>query len=138
MKNLYRSIKFYFVYRNTILKNRDILKNDFNVDIDWVNRLYTVINVPETEVEEPFNIRKADIEAMSKKYVDDYVKSMNKWYSQNSLRELIEIYEFRKISKYSYLMVTGYSMFKTNKVANVLMYFVLPVSIIISLLAYFL
>lgn len=134
MKKLYRSIKFYFHYRRVILKNKAFLKQKFNIDVDWVNRLYTVVNVPDEDLEPPYNVRKADIDLLSKRYIDEYIKELNRWFSNNGLKEFVEMYDYQKLDKFSHLFVIGYSMFRTNRVANFFYYFFLPLLLITSII----
>jgi hypothetical protein len=51
--SIFKKIKFYFQYRKIILKNKEEFQNSFNLRIDRVNRIYTVINIPNELFEEP-------------------------------------------------------------------------------------
>ena len=63
--NLFKRLKLFFLYRSTIKKNLLTLNSSFNLRKDLSNRLYTVINVPVENFDEPYNIRTSDINAIA-------------------------------------------------------------------------
>jgi hypothetical protein len=92
--------------------------------------MYTVINVPEELVGEAFSLKKSDIDRISENYVRQYYVDLGKELNKLNLIELFDVYEIRKVDKYSYLLVVGFSQFKSQKYYNFLYYGVIPFSII--------
>lgn len=108
--NLFKKIKFFFVYRRIIKKNKARLEGEFNLRIDKVNRMYTVLNLPEDAV-----IYGKDL---SEKYIKKYLSDVDLFSKEIGLSELIGLLNMKQIDKQNYLVVFGYSKFNTAKVAN--------------------
>jgi hypothetical protein len=96
--------------------------------------MYTVLNIPETIFEEPYNLRRADIDTLSRNYILDFRKNMSSYLVSKGLLELFDTYEIRKVDKYSYLIIMGYALFNTRKVANNL---IISSIILLTLLIFF-
>jgi hypothetical protein len=108
--NLFKKIKFFFEYRRIIKKNKARLEGEFNLRIDKVNRMYTVLNLPEDAV-----IYGKDL---SEKYIKKYLSDVDLFSKEIGLSELIGLLNMKQIDKQNYLVVFGYSKFNTAKVAN--------------------
>jgi hypothetical protein len=128
-----KKLRTFFYWRKIIDKNRMIIQNRFNLRKDYACRLYTVINVPEELVGDSYSLRKSDIDIITKNYVETYTKEVSKWFNENGLIELYTIYEIRKVEKYSWLIVIGFSQFETIKFYNRLYYVFIPLVVISSL-----
>jgi len=106
--------------------------------VDKANRLYTVLNIPQDMVGEPYNIKKSDIDIISEKFVKEFISSLSIFLDSKNMRELYKVYEVKKVDKFSYLIVIGFSLFQSNKYYDNLYYKVIPtltiISIIISLI----
>jgi hypothetical protein len=127
---MFKRLKNFFFYRKTIKNNLLLLQQKFNIRIDGAIRMYTVINVPEELVGEAFSLKKSDIDRISENYVRQYYVDLGKELNKLNLIELFDVYEIRKVDKYSYLLVVGFSQFKSQKYYNFLYYGVIPFSII--------
>ena len=114
--NLFNRIKLFLFYRSTIKNNLLTLNSSFNLRKDLSNRLYTVINVPVDNFEEPYNIRTSDINAIAENYIRDYCIKIGQALDYMGLKELYKIYSINKVDKYSYLVIIGFSLFQTDKV----------------------
>ena len=114
--NLFNRIKLFLFYRSTIKNNLLTLNSSFNLRKDLSNRLYTVINVPVENFEEPYNIRTTDINTISENYIRDYCIKIGQALDYMGLKELYKIYSISKVDKYSYLVIIGYSLFQSDKV----------------------
>ena len=114
--NLFNQIKLFFIYKSTIKNNLLTLNSSFNLRKDLCNRLYTVINVPVDNFEEPYNIRTTDINTISENYIRDYCIKIGQALDYMGLKELYKIYSITKVDKYSYLVIIGFSLFQTDKV----------------------
>jgi len=124
--SLRKKIQLYLTYRKTLEKNRENLFQNFTSRIDKVYRIYTVINLPKEELDEPYNFRKRDLDIFAEKYIRDYSQNIAKYLNSLGLNELYDIYEIKKVDKFSYLIVIGYKLFNTDKLARTFWLKVLP------------
>jgi len=124
--SLRKKIQLYLTYRKTLEKNRENLFQNFTSRIDKVYRIYTVINLPKEELDEPYNFRKRDLDIFAEKYIRDYSQNIAKYLNSLGLNELYNIYEVKKVDKFSYLIVIGYKLFNTDKLARTFWLKVLP------------
>jgi hypothetical protein len=97
-----------------------------------------VLNIPEDLIGEAYSLKKSDIDKISENFTREFTIEVSKFLDTKGLKELYEIYEIRKVDKYSYLVIIGFSGFKSTIFFNWLYYAIIPVSIlsgiIISLL----
>lgn len=137
--NIFKKIKIYRQYRDSISKIERDLSSQFNVRIDNVGRLYTVLNIPEEIFEEPYNIRKSDIDAIAQNYIRDYSSRLSNFLNQNNLIELYDFYSIEKVEKYSYLLIFGFSLMNTEKFFKRLYFGFIPItSIVLFTILFFL
>jgi len=136
--SIIRKIKLFKEYLK-ILKDREVdLESEFSARIDKVGRIYKVVNVPPNEIGTNFNLKKSDIDRISLGYINLYKDKLALYLNNIGLIELYSEYEVRKVGKYNYLIVFGYSLFRSDKIVKTLLYKVLPVSIVlISIICYF-
>ena len=71
-----------------------------------------------------YNIKKIGFESLS----------LNRFLNSKGLGELFSIYDVKKVDKYSYLVVIGYSLFKSNEYYNKLYWRVYPIIGIVSII----
>jgi hypothetical protein len=110
----------------------------FGFRIDNANRLYTVLNVPEELVGEAYSLKKSDIDTISQNFIREFAKETSTFLNTKGLNELFDIYEVKKVDKYSYLIVIGFSLFKSNTFYNRLYYIFIPTTIILGTILTFL
>jgi hypothetical protein len=110
-----KKIRLFFSFRKTLKKISPDLENNFNTRVDGASRLYTVINVPPNIVEEPYNLRKEDIDNIARSFIQEYSKKLSTFLNSKGLMELYDFYEVKKIDKYSYLVIMGFSLFNSTK-----------------------
>jgi hypothetical protein len=131
---LFKKIKLYREFKKQI----DVSKNDllklFNTRVDDSYRLYTVLNIPEQVIGEAFTIKKSDIDKISENFIREFTFELSKYLDSNNLKELYEIYEVKKVDKYSYLIVVGFSLFKSNKYYENINYKLIPSVIVLTIL----
>ncbi len=135
---LFKKIKMFLQYRRSIKKIKDDLRNQLNVKVDRAYRLYTVINIPEENFEPPYNIRKSDIDAISEKFLKEYFSKLQPILDKAGLMEMYVVYDIQKVGKYSYLPIVGFSLFKTNEVFRKLLLRWIPITLLLSLVSFFL
>ena len=128
-----KKIKLYLEYRKNIFKIENELLSNFNIKIDKAARLYTVMNIPPNLIEEPYNIRKADVDAIATLYIKTFSGKLADFLNTKGLYELYTFYDSSKIGEYSYLLIYGFSLFKSDKfllklykyVSIILLFFIL-------------
>lgn len=134
--SLYKKIKLFWEYQKKIDSSKFELSSKFNIRIDSAKRMYTVLNIPEELIGEAYSLKKSDIDRISENYVKQYTSELSNFLNTNGLSELFDFYEIKKVDKYSYLIIFGFSLFQNTKYYNSVYYIILPtvISIIISLL----
>ena len=131
--SIFKKIKIFKSFKKALKLNRTELEQRFNIRIDNANRLYTVLNVPEEVIGEPYNIRKSDIDKIAENFIKEYSTEVAKFLDSKGLQELYEFYKVDKVGKYSYLIVIGYSLFRSNEYYNNIYYKIIP-SVVISII----
>lgn len=125
---IFRDLRLFFSYRRLIRKNRINLEGDFFIRIDNADRMYTVINIPANLVEEPYNLRKQDVDLIAEKYIKDYVFNLSNFLNSIGLAELYDFYEpIKKVDKYSYLLVLGFKPLDSVQINKIIYRIVLPI-----------
>ena len=136
-KNVYltKKISLFKFYKKIIKENSVELERNFGLRIDKAQRMYTVLNIPEEIVGDAFSLKKTDIDRISENYIKEYSSEITRFLASKGLGELLSFYEVRKVDKYSYLIVIGYSMFKSNEYYDKLYWRVYPIIGILAIVA---
>jgi hypothetical protein len=133
-----KKLRIFRDFKKVLKLNRTELQEVFGARIDNAYRIYNVINIPVEEIGEPYNLRKSDIDLIAEKSVRDYSSNISKYLDTKGLQEMYDFYEIKKVDKYSYLIVIGFSLpndpFRSNKYYDNLRYRVIPVVSVISLI----
>jgi len=132
--SLFKKFKLFREFKQKIKNSKAELERSLNIRIDNSYRMYTVLNIPEDLIGEAYSLKKSDIDKISENFTREFTIEVSKFLDTKGLKELYEIYEIRKVDKYSYLIVIGYSLFKSNKYYDRLYYRVIPASIILSII----
>lgn len=130
----FKKISLYLTYRKFLLKNKDAFLKTYNLRIDRVNRIYTVVNIPQELFKPPYNIRSSDINKISEPYISEFIKQVSTLLNNSGLNELYKLYDVKKIDKYSYLIVIGFSIFETQKIATNFFTKFIPISLLILII----
>lgn len=131
-------IKLFTLYKRSIKKNKTELLNNFNIRVDNSYRLYTVINIPEELIGEAYSIKKSDIDKISENYIKEYSSKLGLFLNRIDLGEMFEYYEIRKVDKYSYLVIIGFSLFRSNEFYDSLYWKVIPITtLLLALISFF-
>jgi hypothetical protein len=133
-----KKLKLFLSYRKTIRSNKTEILQKFGFRIDNANRLYTVLNIPEELVGEAYSLKKSDIDTISQTFIKEFAKEVSTLLNSKGLSELYDIYEVKKVDKYSYLIVIGFSLFKSNTFYNRLYYIFIPTTVILGTILTFL
>ena len=113
--SLIRKFGFYKLYKKTIRENALEIESMFKLRIDDANRLYTVLNIPDEFIGEAYTIKKSDVDKISENYIREYSNELANYLNSKGIGELYRFYEVRKVDKYSYLLVIGFSMFRSDE-----------------------
>lgn len=135
--SFFKKLSLFSYYKKIVKQNKIKLERKLNIRIDSAQRLYTVLNIPE-ELYGEFTLKKSDIDKISESYIKEYMFEVAKSLREMGLNELFESYEVKKVSKYSYLLVVGFSLFRSNVFYNNLYYKFLPTLVVLSIISYFL
>ncbi|CAG7579885.1 MAG: hypothetical protein SLAVMIC_00143 [uncultured marine phage] len=109
--SLYKRLKLYNQYRKIIRDNRDKFASvNINLRVDRVNRLYTVLNMDDDV--------KTYGTSLTEKYIKEYITSVDSIFAQMGLSELVGILEITKLDETNYLIVFGFSLMDTAKLAR--------------------
>jgi hypothetical protein len=136
--SFFKKLKLFLNYKRIVKQNKIELERSLNIRVDNAQRLYTVLNVPEELIGEAYSLKKSDIDRISETYIREYVFEVSKLLNSKGLMELFRTYEIKKVDKYSYLIVIGFSLLETPKLYNNLYYKFIPSIVILSTIAYFL
>lgn len=132
--SLLKKIKIFRSFKRIITENKLELEKSFNVRIDNAYRLYSVINIPAEYVEEPYNIRKQDIDKIAETLIRDYSSKLSKYLDSIGLKETYTFYDVKRVEKYSYLVVFGFSLFRSNRFYDIIRLWVIPSIVIIFII----
>ncbi len=132
--SLIKKISIFSQFKKTIKSNSVELENKFNLRIDSANRLYTVINVPPETIGEAYNIKKSDIDRIADNFIREYSKELGSYLNSIGLNELYEFYDLKKVDKYSYLVVVGFSFFRSDERRSRIYKYWIPISVSIAFL----
>jgi hypothetical protein len=138
MRNIsfFKKLSLFFTYRKSIKKIERELEREFNVRIDGAFRIYTVLNIPSELIEEPYNLRKADIDALAQNFIKEYSTQLSKFLDTNGLYELYDFYDVEKVDKYSYLLIFGFSLFNSQKMLRNIYLIWIPIIVTVSFLTW--
>jgi hypothetical protein len=130
--SLFKKLKFFNIYKKCIKNYKKELWSEFKIRVDSAWRIYTVVNIPESIIGEAYSIRKDDIDRISQTYIKEYVSGLSKFLNSKGLKELFDYYDVKKVDKYSYLIVIGFSLFKTNEFYNNIYYKLIPIMVLLA------
>lgn len=134
---MFKKLKLFFSWKKTINSIKIELEQKFNARIDDASRIYTVVNVPENLVGEAYSLKKADIDKISENFIRQYYVELGNTLNTNGLQELFDVYELKKVDKYSYLLIIGFKLFNSVKYYNLLYYVMTPLIILSGLISLF-
>lgn len=134
---MFKKLKLFFSWKKTINSIKIELEQKFNARIDDASRIYTVVNVPENLVGEAYSLKKADIDKISENFIRQYYVELGNTLNTNGLQELFDVYELKKVDKYSYLLIIGFKLFNSVKYYNLLYYVITPLVILSGLISIF-
>ena len=137
----FKKLKLFREFKKVINDNKNYLNVNFGVRVDRAYRLYTILNIPEELFGEAFSLRKSDIDRISEPYIREYTNELGIFLNSKGLNEMFDFYELAKVDKFTWKIVIGFKLFRSNEFYDKLYYRFLPISFaiisIISLLFIF-
>lgn len=131
--SLYKKLKLFWEYKKIIKEKKEDILQRFGAKVDSAYRIYYVINIPVENVGEPYNLRKTDIDRIAETSIREYSSEVSKYLNENGLGEMYDFYEVSKVDKYSYLIVIGFSLFKSNEYYDKIRFRLIPISLLLVL-----
>lgn len=130
MKNIgfFKKLKLFREFRKVINDNKNYLNVNFGIRVDRAYRLYTILNIPEELFGEAFSLRKSDIDRISEPYIREYTNDLGVFLNSKGLNEMFDFYELSKVDKFSWKIVIGFKLFRSNEFYDKLYYRFLPIS----------
>jgi hypothetical protein len=136
--SLYKKIKIFGEFKKVLKLNKTELEQVFGARIDNAYRIYNVLNIPAEVIGEPYNLRKSDIDKVAETSIREYTVKISEYLDSKGLKEMYDFYEIKKVDKYSYLVVLGFTLpndsFRSNKYYDNLRYKVIPTVSVISII----
>jgi len=110
--NIFKRIRFYYTYKEILNNLKDDLLKNFNVRVDNINRLYTVINIPdETQI-----YGSEHVNALTEEYLRKWLIKFDTFLVNNQIKEFIIREELTKIDNLNYLIVFRYKYLNIEKI----------------------
>ena len=93
---LYNDIRIWWIFRKTAKENQDQLNKDFQLRVDWLGRIYGVVNLPEEVQTASGEIQQA--------YVLNKISGFGNYMLQIGLADMVYP-QIQKISPTAYLII---------------------------------
>jgi len=106
MIKLYRTIKFFFIYRKNVLKNRIYLQDKYGMNINMMLEMYTTLTLADAPKDLKEKLGKALVEMELKKFI----ALVNADLLKLDLDELVNIYEIKRINDDNWGIAFGYKL----------------------------
>ena len=113
---MFKNFKLYLAYRKVLKENSKELLDIFKLQIDAVDRLYTVINL------DPKLVEKYYTEDLSGPTIREFLGKVDRYMTAKGLMELVGIRKITKVDDFNYLVVLGFTLFDTSKFYKRLIY----------------
>lgn len=140
--SFFKRMKLFRFFKSVVKSNQNELEQKFGVRIDRAYRLYTVLNVPEEVIGEAYVLKKSDVDRIGEAYIKEFSRELGEYLNTKGLNELYDYYSLNKVDKYSWHLVMGFSLFRSNEWYDKLYFRYIPIasaiSLITGLLIYFL
>lgn len=136
--SIFKKYKLYKEYLTILKNNKEILLEECNAKVDKIGRVYSVVNIPLEEIGVQYTLKKSDIDQLSTQFISEYRFKLSNLLNNIGLVEFYKEYEIKKVGKSNYLIVFGFSLFRTDLLAKKIFYRYLPILVTVSIISYFL
>ena len=132
--SFFKTLKLFKEYKKTLKNKRNEIEQIFGSRIDEAYRIYNVLNISENMIGDPYNLRKSDIDRFAETMIREYSSKISDYLDSIGLKEMYNFYEIKKVDKYAYLVVLGFSINNSNCRSNIyydnLRLRVIPISVL--------
>lgn len=136
--SLYKKLQIFREFKKILRLNKTEMEEVFGARVDKAYRIYNVLNIPAEMIGEPYNLRKSDIDKLAETSIKEYTVKISEFLDSKGLKEMYGFYEVKKVDKYSYLVVLGFTIdndtFRSNKYYDNLNYRVIPTVSVVSII----
>lgn len=128
--NFFKRFKLYRHYRRLLKNNEEALSNPkYNLRTDYVNRIYTVVNLPPDV--------KTYGTSLAQKYITEYISEVDKLFQQMGISEYVGILDIKQETEMDYVIIFGFKFIDTAKLANRLLLTMVSIPIIWIIISLF-
>ncbi len=134
--NIFKRIKFYYEYKKLVEDNIKELKEQYNIRIDNIYRLYTVIHVSD----DVRSYGSEHVEALTEEWLKKWLIMFDTLLVNIHLKEFLIREELSKIDDHNYLLVMRYKYLNLEKIyytlylLGIIAFITIIVTIIIKLI----
>jgi|SRR6185369_12226329 len=112
---MFKNIKLYRAYRKLVRENEKGLFEKFNLKVDQVGRIYTIIHVaPQADTYGP-----KDGPRITKSLLQTWLKKLDAYLIEIGLKEYTTVEELTEIDEMNYLFVMKFKFFNAARIATV-------------------
>ncbi len=123
----FKRFRLFLHYRKLLKRNYDVLSHPkYNLRVDWVNRIYTVVNLPEDVKTYGTNL--------AQKYISEYINEVDKLFVNMGISEYVGILDIKQETDLDYAIVFGFKFLDSAKFANRILLTILTTPLIMWLI----
>lgn len=122
---MFKRIKWYFIYRKTLYKNKELLYNDHNIRIDWVNRMYKTYTLTDEDLDE---IKVYGVSYLNNLIEKDKLKIEKTLFSLG-IAEFVALMELEQLNTQQIGLAFRYKYIDTSKVFSIFLWSLLTLII---------
>jgi len=114
--NIFKRISLLITYSKILNVNKEELLEKFNVRVDSVKRIYTVINVPDDE----YTYGEQHALKLTETYLKSWLGKLDKYLITKGIKEFTDVQEITTIDQQNFLLIIRYKFLNTARIANIL------------------
>lgn len=112
---MFKKYRLYKLYRSLIKKHEQEFLEKFNIKIDRIGRLYTVVNVPPQL--DTFGPK--DGPRITKTLLQNYLNKLDNFLIEIGVKELTKVQELTEIDEMNYLLIIRYNYLDVANIATI-------------------
>lgn len=114
--NFIKKIRLYLTYKRIIKKHKKTLaKKGYEIDVDYIGRMYTVVNLPQDVVDYGHDLAQS--------HIQKYIQKVDSLFFKIGLNEYVGIYDIRREGDLDYVVIFGFKFLDMVRVINNLITF---------------
>ena len=110
--NLSKRVRYFYLYKKTVKAHKSELKSNFNLEVDRLQRIWTVISIPQENAQ--------DVKKYGHKYIDNevenFIKETDKYFRQINIVEFIKIENIEILNPLEVGVVFSFKFLKPQKI----------------------